>query len=245
MGSEFNHKCLQIKILFIMKSLGIEKIPAEAGSLSDYNNGMTERRFSPYSDNGGSVVAIAGEDFVVIASDTRLSGHGYAILSRDQPKLHRMSDRTVLGSTGCWCDILTFCKVAEMRMKSYRHLHNKSMSTPAVAQMMATMLYNKRFFPYYISNILGGLDSVGNMERNMYRAGGSSVSLLQPLLDNQVGLKNMDLEKNPISLEKAISIIHDVFISAAEREIHTGDGIHINIITKDGIKEERLPLRRD
>ena len=53
------------------------------------------------------------------------------------------------------------CQVAEMRMKSYRHLHNKSMSTPAVAQMMATMLYNKRFFPYYISNILGGLDSEG------------------------------------------------------------------------------------
>ena len=196
----------------------------------------------------------------------------YAILSRDQPKLFRMSDKTVLGSTGCWCDILTFCKVtlilkrvnafiyvqvAEMRQKSYRHLHNKSMSTPAMAQMMATMLYHKRFFPYYISNILGGLDDqgrgclysydpVGHMERNMYRAGGSSVSLLQPLLDNQVGLKNMEnMEKNPMSLEKAISIIHDVFISAAEREIHTGDGIHLNIITKDGIQEQRLPLRRD
>ena len=144
-----------------------------------------------------------------------------------------------------------------MRMKSYRHLHNKYMSSPAVAQMMATMLYQKRFFPYYISNILGGLDEegkgclysydpVGHMEKNMYRAGGSAVSLLQPLLDNQVGLKNMDgAEKKSISLEKAISIIHDVFISAAEREIHTGDGIHLNIITKEGIKEERLPLRRD
>ena len=42
--------------------------------LSDYNNGATERRFSPYSDNGGSVVAIAGEDFCVIASDTRFDG---------------------------------------------------------------------------------------------------------------------------------------------------------------------------
>ena len=147
-----------------------------------------------------------------------------------------MSDKTVLGSTGCWCDILTFCKVAEMRMKSYRYNHNKSMSTPAVAQMMSTMLYNKRFFPYYISNILGGLDDqgkgylysydpVGHCERNMYRAGGSSVSLLQPLLDNQVGLKNMEnVDKTPISLEKAVSLIHDVFISAAEREIHTGDG---------------------
>ena len=69
----------------------------------------------------------------------------YAILSRDQPKLFKLSDKTVLGSTGCWCDILTFCKVAEMRLKTYRHTHNKSMSTPAVAQMTATMLYHKRY----------------------------------------------------------------------------------------------------
>ena len=45
-----------------------------------------------------------------------------------------------------------------MRMKSYRHTHNKEMGTKAVAQMTATMLYHKRFFPYYVSNILGGLD---------------------------------------------------------------------------------------
>ena len=59
----------------------------------------------------------------------------------------------------------------------------------------------------------------------MYCAGGSAVSLLQPLLDNQVGLKNMEkVDATPISMEKAVNIIHDVFISAAEREIHTGDG---------------------
>eukprot|EP00091_Calanus_sinicus_P022127 TRINITY_DN6881_c0_g1_i2.p1 TRINITY_DN6881_c0_g1~~TRINITY_DN6881_c0_g1_i2.p1 ORF type:complete len:219 (+),score=94.62 TRINITY_DN6881_c0_g1_i2:49-657(+) len=202
-------------------------------------------------------MGIAGEDFVVIASDTRLSGHGYAILSRDQPKLFKLSDKTVLGSTGCQCDILTFCKVAEMRLKTYRHTHNKSMSTPAAAQMMATMLYHKRFFPYYISNILAGLDEngkgcvysydpVGHSEKATYRAGGSAVSLLQPLLDNQVGLMNMEnVDKKPISMENAINIIHDVFISAAEREIHTGDGIELNIITKDGVQQQGLPLRRD
>jgi len=238
-----------------MKSLGIEKIPTQG--LSDYTNGGTERRFSPYSDNGGSVVAIAGEDYCVIASDTRLSGHGYAILSRETPKLFKLSDNTVLGSTGCWCDILTFCKVADMRLKTYRHTHGRTMATPAVAQMMATMLYGKRFFPYYISNILGGLDRegrgvvysydpVGHSERCTYRAGGSAVSLLQPMLDNQVGLKNMEgPDRTPMPLEKAMNIIHDVFISAAEREIHTGDGILFNIITKDGIKTDQVALRRD
>ncbi len=43
-------------------------------------------------------------------------------------------------------------------MKSNRHTHNKEMGTKAVAQMTATMLYHKRFFPYYVSNILAGLD---------------------------------------------------------------------------------------
>ena len=90
--------------------------------LSDYNNGATERRFSPYSDNGGSVVAIAGEDFCVIASDTRLSGHGYAILSREQPKLFKLSETTILGSTGCRCDILTFCKVYTLFTFNLRNL---------------------------------------------------------------------------------------------------------------------------
>lgn len=81
----------------------------------------------------------------------------------------------------------------------YEHEHNKTMSTPATAQMLSTMLYYKRFFPYYVSNILAGLDTdgkgvvyrydpVGHCEKGAQVAGGSSGALLQPLLDNQVPL---------------------------------------------------------
>lgn len=84
----------------------------------------------------------------------------------------------------------------------YEHEHQKEMTTPAIAQMLSTMLYYKRFFPYYISNILGGLDEtgkgcvysydpIGHCEKATYRAGGSSGALLQPLLDNQVLMKNI------------------------------------------------------
>jgi hypothetical protein len=55
-----------------MKSLGIEKIPSQG--LAEYRNVPNEHRFSPYADNGGSLVAIAGDDYAVIASDTRLTG---------------------------------------------------------------------------------------------------------------------------------------------------------------------------
>ena len=41
-----------------------------------------KREFNPYVDNQGSVMAIAGKNFVIAAGDKRLS-NGFSILSRD------------------------------------------------------------------------------------------------------------------------------------------------------------------
>lgn len=174
-------------------------------------------------------------------------------------KPFRRTDQTILGSTGCWCDILTFTRILDARLKMYRYEHNRVLSTPAAAQLIANMLYFRRFFPYYISNVVAGLDAdgqgvvysydpIGHCERSKYRAGGSSAPLLQPLLDNQVGLKNqevVDESKKNLSKEEAIKVVKDVFVSAAERDIHCGDGIVIKIITKEGVTDELFPLRRD
>ncbi|KAB0792363.1 hypothetical protein PPYR_14322 [Photinus pyralis] len=219
-------------------------------------NAPTKHHFSPYADNGGSIVAIAGDDYVVIAGDTRLSA-GFQIYTREQNKLFQLTNTTVLGCAGCWCDTLTLTRLLSARMQMYEQEHNKTMSTTAAAQMLSTILYYKRFFPYYISNMLVGLDDegkgcvysydpIGHCEKAKYRAGGSAGALLQPLLDNQVGLKNMQgIKSEPIPLERALAILKDVFISAAERDIYTGDGIHINIITKDGLKSDSFQLRKD
>ena len=48
-----------------------------------------ERRFNPYSENGGTILAIAGQDFCVIAGDTRQS-EGYSIQTRYAPKVFRL-----------------------------------------------------------------------------------------------------------------------------------------------------------
>lgn len=237
--------------------VAMDVLHAENRNLSNIlQAGPKQLDFSPYDENGGSVVAIAGENFAVIASDTRLTS-GFAIYTREQPKLVKLSNNTILGCTGCWCDMLTFTRIVEARMKMYKHIHHKTMSTSAVAQMVSVMLYSKRFFMYYLSTIVAGLDEdgngcvysydpVGHCEKGFYRAGGSAGALLQPLLDNQIGLKNMEnVTATPISEEKAVSVIKDVFISAAERDIYTGDGILIYVITKKGVTEEKFPLRRD
>ena len=54
-----------------------------------------------------------------------------------------------------------------------------------------------------------------------------------------------NVQDKTFSLEKAHAIVKDVFISAAERDIFTGDRISINIITKHGIREDSFELRKD
>lgn len=37
------------------------------------------------------------------------------------------------------------------------------MTTGAIAAMLSTILYSRRFFPYYVYNIIGGLDEEGRI----------------------------------------------------------------------------------
>ena len=93
--------------------------PAPRQKIDDYTlgGGTTEHRFNPYKDNGGTTAAIAGDDFAIIASDTRLTNGGYGIVSRNQSKLFQLNEKMVLGATGCWADVLTLTKLVEARIQ--------------------------------------------------------------------------------------------------------------------------------
>ncbi|CAL1544618.1 unnamed protein product [Lymnaea stagnalis] len=223
--------------------------------LSDYQR-PHQVHFSPYDFNGGTVLAIAGENYALIATDTRLS-QGFSIHSRESPKTYSLSENTVLGCCGFHGDVLTLTKTLGARLQIFEKEHNKPMPTPSVAAMLSTILYYRRFFPYYTHNLVAGLDEegkgcvysfdpVGSYEREVYRAKGSASAMLQPLLDNQIGGKNQQgYVVQPMPLDRCIAVVKDVFTSAAERDIYTGDNILISVITKDGLKSEKFPLRKD
>jgi len=142
-------------------------------------------------------------------------------------------------------------------MEWYKHTHDKDMSTPALAQMLSTMLYSKRFFPYYTFNLLAGIDEdgrgvaysydpLGSYEFEIAKACGSATELIQPFLDSQIGFKNQqNVEYTQPSMETAIRITKDAFTSATERDIHTGDYLELFVITKDGVSIERIDLKKD
>jgi len=219
--------------------------------------GIKEHRFEPYDFNGGTVLAIGGKDFVVVAVDTRLS-EDYHILTRDVNRSVVLSPHCVLATGGCHTDVTTLHKVIDMRVKDYKHDHEVDIETHSVAQMLGNTLYGRRFFPYYAFNVLSGLDAegkgavytydaVGSFERVPYACQGAGQRLIIPYLDNVVGFKSRtDKPEGDLTPEAAVNIAKDAFITAAERQIRVGDSIRIFTIARGvAMKEARFAIRED
>ncbi|XP_073064956.1 proteasome subunit beta type-1-like [Primulina eburnea] len=224
---------------------------------------MTKQQanWSPYDNNGGTCVAIAGADYCVVAADTRMST-GYSILTRDYSKIIQLADKSVMASSGFHADVRALQKVLAARHLIYQHQHNKQMSCPAMAQLLSNTLYYKRFFPYYSFNVLGGLDSegkgcvftydaVGSYERVGYSSQGSGAALITPFLDNQLKSPSPLLlpakdAVTPLSESEAIDLVKTCFTSATER-LYTryGDKLEITVLNASGLRREFMELRKD
>ncbi|CAN0218789.1 unnamed protein product, partial [Discosporangium mesarthrocarpum] len=118
--------------------------------------------FQPYANNGGTVVAVAGEDFCIIAADSRLSDVStYSILSRNVTRVHQLSDKTFLATAGCWADTQGLIRLLRYLIRDYESQHSRPLGTTAASRMLSTHLYYRRGFPFYTFNLVCGLDSQG------------------------------------------------------------------------------------
>ncbi len=210
-----------------------------------------------------------------MAGDTRHTS-GYSINSRFSPKVFKIGGTTadqkdatiVLSVVGFAADGEALKERLDVVCKMYRYRHGKPMTVNACAKRLSTILYQKRFFPYYAHAILGGLDEegkgavysydpVGSYEREQCRAGGAAASLIMPFLDNQVNFKNqyvpgsgeghalVERAREPLPRREVEILVKDAFDGAVERHIEVGDHLQMMIVTKDGIEEVVLPLKKD
>lgn len=216
--------------------------------------------WSPYDDNGGTCVAVAGEDYCIIAASTRLST-GYNILTRDSSMILQLTNKCVIASAGMQADRSALQKLLKARNVMFQHDHGKPMSCEATAQLLSNTLYYKRFFPYYTFNLCAGLDlqgrgcvytydAIGSYERTGYSCQGSGKELVQPVLDNQLKAGNPLIlpprsSVTALPLVQAIDLVKDAFVSAGERDIYTGDAVELFIVTKDGVTREVQDLKKD
>jgi len=214
-----------------------------------------EHGFSPYTDNGGTCLAVAGKNFAVLVSDTRMS-KGYSIHTRNGSKVSQLTSKCAIASCGMQADAVTLHRVLKIRIKMFEHNHKFEPSATAIAQMLSTILYHKRFFPYYTFNVLAGVDNegvgavyhydaIGSFERCPYTTSGSGSALVMSVLDNQIGRSNQTIQLPEPTKQEIIELSKDVLSSVGERDIYTGDGAEIFVLDDTGCTRNTFELKQD
>ncbi|KAJ1421123.1 nucleophile aminohydrolase [Ochromonadaceae sp. CCMP2298] len=160
------------------------------------------REFDPYSDNGGTVLGLAGSDYALVAADTRLSEQ-YFIRSRSLSRLSAPEEGLLFCGAGCWADTLALSKELRLAALAYQWEHGCTLRIEPLSHLLSSELYSRRFFPYYSFCLVAGIDktgagavfrydAVGSSERVRCACLGKGEKLLQPLLDELTAMERDD-----------------------------------------------------
>jgi proteasome beta subunit len=196
---------------------------------------------------GATAVGMQCTDGVILAAEKRLA-LGRFIQSRNVQKVF-MVDKTIGASVaGLFSDSQQIIRL----IKAYINLYNLEREGVSVirvhtaAKLMSNVLFNNRFYPYFVEPIVGGvddtkgsqiyvLDPAGSLMPETYAAAGTGAPMAIGVIENGYS-DNITVKEGR---ELAITAIQ----MASRREATSGDGIDVLVITseKGGILETLAP----
>ncbi|KPU62551.1 proteasome subunit beta [Thermococcus sp. EP1] len=186
---------------------------------------------------GTTTVGIVCSDGVVLAADKRAS-LGNMVISREVTKIFQVDDHLVLAGAGSVGDILSLVRVLRAQARLYKAKVGKEMSTKALATLTSNVLSGRRYFPYFGWFLIGGydespklysIDMAGGITEDKYVSAGSGMEFAYSVLDNEYNEK--------ITLKKGVKLAIKAINTAIKRDVFTGDGIMVVIISEEGYKE--------
>lgn len=191
---------------------------------------------------------MAGKDCVAIASDLRF-GIKNNTVGFDHSKVYRMNKGVFVGLPGLISDAQTLYEKLSFRLNLYELSEEKDMSPQTFASMVQSVLYEKRFGPFFVEPVVAGLDETGKpylcgmdligapeSAQDFILAGTSAQAMFG--LAETLWRPNM----NPDELFETIS---QTLLNAVDRDAIAGWGARVHILTKDKIITRDLKARQD
>ncbi|RZF49090.1 hypothetical protein LSTR_LSTR008376 [Laodelphax striatellus] len=201
------------------------------------------------SYNGGALVAMTGKDCVAIASDKRF-GVQLQTLTTNCQKIFEMGPHLYLGMTGLATDVKTVQSKLKFRQNLYELREGRIMSPEVFTNMMANMLYERRFGPYFIEPIVAGLEpkTFKPFISVMDVLGATSVCkdfAVQGTCINQLFGMCESLWQPDLEPDALFEIISQAIVNAFDRDAGSGWGAVVHVIEKDKVTIKHLKTRMD
>jgi proteasome beta subunit len=190
---------------------------------------------------GATTIGLVCSDGVVLASEKRVS-YGYMVMSRVGKKVFRLADHIGAACAGLVSDMQILVREVEAYANLFRMDIGRPMPVKSAAKVMSNMLFSRRLVPLITQTIVGGvddegpslyvLDVLGSVIPDKYAAVGSGAEIAVGVLEQEY--------KDGISTSEAKDVVIRAIKSAISRDVMSGDGVDLLIITKEGMKEESI-----
>lgn len=110
--------------------------------------------------NGSAIIAMAGKECVAIGCDLRL-GIQLQTLATDYKKIFKIHDQLYLGLGGLGTDAQTLANLFKFRHNLYKLREERNIRPSTFVEFVSSVLYEKRFGPYYVDPVIAGLEEDG------------------------------------------------------------------------------------
>ena len=204
---------------------------------------VQDNRYSEYIANqikkGTTTCALTCSDGVVLAADTRASA-GMFIADKHVMKIQNVDKHLGMTIAGGVADAQNLVDTMRYNANLYRINNKRIIPVKSAARLCSNILFNQRYFPYYVQIIMAGyegkgtgqiynIDLFGSLTEEKFISTGSGSPVAYGYLENEF--------KENMSVDEAYIVALQAIAAAIRRNAGTGDGINVVIIDKNGYRE--------
>ncbi|MCC6054897.1 MAG: proteasome subunit beta [Thermosphaera sp.] len=182
----------------------------------------------------GTAVGIKTHSGVVLATDKRVTYEGF-VLSRQARKIHMVTKHCGVAFAGLMGDVGYLTKLLDYEAKAYELEFGREIKARSLAKVLSVILYSYKLIPMLTEVVVGGydekpvlyiLDPVGSLIEEKYAAVGSGHQLALGYIEPRY--------REDLSLEEAEKMAIDAIKTVIERDVLSGDGVDVLVITSEG-----------
>ena len=187
---------------------------------------------------GTTTLGMVCKEGVVIATEQRAT-MGTLIAHKATKKLYKIDNHLALATAGLVGDLQTLARYLSAEANLYRLKRDAKIPVKSAATLMANILNQRKFAPYYVQLILGGYDDSGGFVYSLDAAGGAipdkytSAGSGSPYVFGVLE----DTFKDDLSTDEGIDLAIRAITAAMNRDSASGGMISVAVINKDGFKE--------
>ncbi len=187
---------------------------------------------------GTTTLGMVCKDGVVIATEQRAT-MGTLIAHKTTKKLYKIDNHLALATAGLVGDLQSLARYLSAEANLYRLKRDAPMPVKSASTLMANIMNQRKFMPYYVQLVLGGFDNEGGHVYALDAAGGSipdkytSAGSGSPYVFGVLE----DHYKDNMSKEEAVSLAIRAISAAISRDSASGGMISVAYISKNGFEE--------